>query len=66
METNEYNEEPVYYCSECGSLKIITEEGVDRCGVCGSKDISVCHIDEWSKSVCHIDEWSKKFNNKNK
>lgn len=46
----EYNSEPVLYCSRCYSLKILSIEGLpdsDYCGDCGSSDIAETSIEEW-------------------
>lgn len=45
----QYNEIPVYYCSSCLSLKIITLDGQDFCDKCGSIDIKKASIDEWEE-----------------
>ena len=45
----QYNEIPVYYCSSCLSLKIITLDGQDFCDKCGSIDIEKTSIDEWEE-----------------
>lgn len=36
---NEYNEEPVFYCSRCLSLTIMESEGTLYCDECGNTDI---------------------------
>lgn len=44
----EYDEEPIYYCRECLSIKINGElEGCDYCEDCGSTNIESCNIFEW-------------------
>lgn len=46
----EYNNEPVYYCKGCLSLKIKTVmEGLnlDYCDECGCTDIDKTHINNW-------------------
>lgn len=50
----EYDEEPVYYCRSCHSLKILVDETLANddwdgsyCAVCHSADIDTCTIDEW-------------------
>lgn len=45
----DYNNEPVYYCAHCLSLKIKTVAGFDFCDECGGTDIKACHINEWNK-----------------
>ena len=46
---DEYNDEPVYYCEHCLSLKIKIVGGYDFCDDCGSTAISTAHIDVWDK-----------------
>jgi Zn finger protein HypA/HybF involved in hydrogenase expression len=46
----EYNEEPVFYCKNCLSLKIKTvqvDSNLDYCDECGSTDIAQTSIEEW-------------------
>ena len=45
----QYNEIPVYYCSSCLSLKIITLDGQDFCDKCGSINVKKTSIDEWEE-----------------
>lgn len=45
----EYNDEPVYYCKHCLSLKIKIVGGFDFCDECGSTAIETSHIDDWEK-----------------
>lgn len=47
---NQYDEEPVYYCQNCLSLKIKTvvmDSDLDFCDECGGTNISTIHIKEW-------------------
>lgn len=44
-----YNDEPVYYCKHCLSLKIRSAGEQDFCDVCGSTDIGTASIFEWEK-----------------
>ena len=49
---DEYNQEPVYYCKHCLSLKIIGVAGMDDaeyCDECGSTSIGQTSIEEWEK-----------------
>lgn len=48
---NDYNSEPVKYCSRCYSLKIKYEESIDTeyCDECGCSDIIEASIEEWEK-----------------
>lgn len=44
----EYNAEPVYYCSHCLSLKVIkVNDFIDCCDKCGSTDIQTTDIETW-------------------
>ena len=45
----DYDSEPVCYCSRCYSLKIKYEDtiGADYCTDCGCSDISTAPIDRW-------------------
>lgn len=55
MDTN-YNDEPVFYCKECLSLKIQSLNlygDIDYCCDCGSTDIATAHIEEWEKLYQH-------------
>lgn len=46
----EFNDEPVFYCKNCLSLKIKTVPSMielDYCDDCGSTDISKTDIETW-------------------
>ena len=46
----DFNDEPVFYCKNCLSLKIKTVPGMielDYCDDCGSTDISKTDIETW-------------------
>lgn len=48
----EYNDEPVFYCKECLSLKIKTVMhglDLDYCDDCGATNIEKIHIEDWEK-----------------
>lgn len=48
----QYNDEPVFYCRSCMSLKIKTVaigSDLDFCDECGSTDIEQTHIEKWRK-----------------
>lgn len=51
QQTDDYNSEPVRYCSQCYSLKIMYEEPLDfeYCANCGCLDILEAPIEEWEK-----------------
>lgn len=47
-----YNEEPVFYCKHCLSLKvrhIPRVEDSEYCDGCGSTDVGKTSIEEWEK-----------------
>ena len=51
-EKQNYNEEPVFYCKSCLSLKIRSVpnmEDSEFCDECSSTDIGQCSIEEWEK-----------------
>lgn len=46
----EFNKEPVHYCKQCLSLKVMRVAGMDDavyCDECGSTDIEEASIEEW-------------------
>lgn len=48
----QYNEEPVFYCNHCLSLKVrhvVGMEDSEYCDECGSTDIAQASIEEWEK-----------------
>ena len=49
--TNEYNQEPVVYCTKCYSLKIKHEDSInmDYCGDCGCAEVEEAPFEEWEK-----------------
>lgn len=51
--SSEYNDEPVFYCKECMSLRIQSVASgldLDYCDECGSTDIEQSHINDWEQS----------------
>lgn len=47
-----YNEEPVFYCKRCLSLRIMNipkVEDSDFCDTCNGTDIGQATIEEWEK-----------------
>lgn len=46
---DEYNAEPVVYCAECLSLRILTVDGIDYCDKCGSTCTKEANIFDWEK-----------------
>lgn len=61
---SKFNEEPVYYCKHCLSLKILNlDDSTSYCDPCGSTDIGVTDIHTWEKM--YEEKYGKKFlNNK--
>lgn len=51
IELNDYDSEPVKYCSRCYSLKVKYDETLDSeyCGDCGCSDISEAPIEIWEE-----------------
>lgn len=50
MSNTDNNNEPVFYCKDCLSLKIRDVEHIDDseyCDECGSTDIGTASIEEW-------------------
>lgn len=45
----EYNNEPVYYCSKCLSLRVKVIGDLEYCDKCGSTEIDSCHIKHWER-----------------
>lgn len=43
----DYNEEPVFYCTECLSLKIRSIDDIDYCDECSSTSIEQIDIYTW-------------------
>ena len=43
----DYNNEPVFYCSECLSLRIRSLDDIDYCDKCGSTSIEEANIKDW-------------------
>lgn len=51
MTKAEYNEVPVHWCTNCGSLAIKELENLELnyCAKCGNTDIDIGHIDKWEE-----------------
>lgn len=47
LSKEDYNNEPVLYCSECLSLRIRNIDDTDYCDKCGSTDIKEANIHDW-------------------
>lgn len=65
METytkEDFNNEPVFYCTKCLSLKIrFLEDMGDFCDKCGSTNISQSSIEDWE--ILYENKYGKKFIN---
>ena len=61
LTTVDYNQEPVYYCTNCLSLRIMGLGGYDFCDHCGSTDIDLAHIKYWEKA--YEEKYGKKYLN---
>lgn len=55
----EYNEEEVYYCLNCLSLRVVNISDLDYCDKCGSIDIRHCNIKEWEEK--YIKKYGHKY-----
>lgn len=51
MSSGDYNDEPVYYCHRCLSLRVMYIAGAvsEYCDDCGSTDIGKCSIGSWEE-----------------
>lgn len=50
LHNDDYNAEPVVYCKNCLSLKImILDENTDYCDKCGNTDLGTAVIESWEK-----------------
>ena len=47
---SKYDEDPVYYCKDCMSLRIKRVAGQDYCDECGNADIGKMDIEDWLKA----------------
>lgn len=66
MSKEEYNSEPVFYCKQCLSLKVLSIpviEDSEYCDECGSTNIGRCSIKEW-ESMYESKYGFKYINNK--
>ena len=61
MTKEEYNNEPVFYCSHCLSLKVKKLDGLDMdiCSDCGNTDIKQTNIDDWN--ILYTKEYGNLF-----
>lgn len=58
LNQEDYNNEPVLFCSECLSLRIMSLDNTDFCDKCGSTNIVSSNIKDWE------DLYFKKYNHK--
>ena len=56
-----YNDEPVFYCKKCLSLKIRVIGDLDYRGQCGCTDIDKAHIKYWD--TLYREKYGKPFIN---
>lgn len=61
----DYDSEPVVYCSKCYSLNIVHEDSIDSdcCGECGCSDVKTTSIEEWEEM--YAKRYGHKFVEKN-
>ena len=60
LSPQEYDDEPVFYCKNCMSLRIKNIGGIlDYCDDCGSTDIGIINIHIWEK--LYIKRYGIKF-----
>lgn len=60
---NQFNEEPVYYCGNCLSLRIKSAAvGLDFCDRCGGTLIEKTKIEDWEKM--HTERYGFRYLNK--
>lgn len=53
MDKTEYNNEPVFYCKDCLSLKIRYTGKLDFCDKCCGTNVAQCSIEEWEIMYKH-------------
>lgn len=58
---DEYNNEPVHYCSECLELNVreLSASKLFVCGECGNTKIEESHINDWIE--LYTKEYGKPF-----
>lgn len=63
LHSEDYNAEPVVYCKNCLSLKImVLDENTDYCDECGNTDLGTTDIASWEKM--YEKKYGKPFNTK--
>ena len=58
MEEIDYNEEPVFYCRNCLSLKIMDGGFIDYCDNCNSTDTDTASLEEYDEM--HLKRFGRK------
>lgn len=59
IDNSNYNDEPVFYCSRCLSLKVKCEDGLDYCDDCGCGDIGESSFEDWERM--YVKRYGRKF-----
>lgn len=62
LHKEDYNAEPVVYCKNCLSLRIMTLDNMDYCDECGCTDLDTTDIASWEKM--YEKKYGKPFNKK--
>lgn len=62
LHKEDYNAEPVVYCKNCLSLRIMTLDNMDYCDECGCTDLDTTDIASWEK--IYEKKYGKPFNKK--
>ena len=59
----DYNNEPVFYCNHCLSLKILSlNSNIDFCDECGSTEVNTTDISTWEEM--YENKYKKSYINK--
>lgn len=58
---NKYDDEPVFFCKDCGSLRIVSIEGIDFCDTCKKDNIAVAKDIETYQEI-----YEKRYKRENK
>ena len=58
-DNSNYNDERVFWCKRCLSLKIKSEDGLDYCDECGCADIGESSFEEWENM--YVKRYGRKF-----
>lgn len=60
LHKEDYNSEPVVYCKNCLSLKIMILDDIDYCDDCGCTNLDSTDIESWNKM--YEKKYGKPFN----